>query len=123
MCVPGRRSVFCAPVSHEELRALLGPYAAGALEASTAEAVRAHLAGGCTPCIDELYRRPVGIVLRPPDPPPQPAVATSARRGSGWVPVLMGLVVGLGLAGTAAWTAVASVRRAADDRRTLEHNL
>ena len=67
--VPGARRVpdwgsgLCADsVTHEELRALLAPYAAGVLDDETSQAVRAHLAGGCLACLDELFAHPVGLV-------------------------------------------------------------
>jgi hypothetical protein len=52
------------PVTHEELRALLPPYAAGDLEESAADMVRAHLATGCVECLDDVFGWPVG--QRPP---------------------------------------------------------
>src|SRR5436190_3906960 len=82
--VPGARRVpdwgsgLCSDgVTHEELRALLAPYAAGALDDETSQAVRAHLAGGCLACLDELFGHPVGlpraVVPETPTPTPPPA--------------------------------------------------
>jgi hypothetical protein len=40
---------------------LLPRYAAGALASVDAEAVRAHLASGCSECLEAFYRMPIGL--------------------------------------------------------------
>jgi hypothetical protein len=62
-------------VTHEEIRTLLPRYAGGVLAMVDAEVVRAHLASGCTDCLDVLYRMPVGM--------PRTVEAASAPSGSG----------------------------------------
>jgi hypothetical protein len=64
-----------ASVTHEEIRTLLPRYAGGVLTTVDAEAVRAHLASGCTDCLDVLYRMPVGM--------PRAAEAAPTQPGSG----------------------------------------
>jgi hypothetical protein len=61
-------------VTHDELRSLLAPYAAGTLPREEAEALRDHLATGCTACLDALFRLPVGLPRTAPDDSPPVAV-------------------------------------------------
>src|SRR5437899_2001015 len=74
-----RRRELCSDgVTHEELRALLASYAAGALDCEASAAVRALLAEGCLACLDELFVHPVGLPRAvapqsPPDAPPAPS--------------------------------------------------
>jgi len=107
-------------VTHDELRPLLGAYAAGALAESAAEVVRAHLASGCTECLRDIFSRPVGLprgagdessrtVTEPPHdeaerhaahaPPPAPV-----RRGRRWGLAVTIVVLALALATFASWT-------------------
>ena len=107
-------------VTHDELRPLLGAYAAGALAESAAEAVRAHLASGCTECLHDIFSRPVGLprgggdessrtATEPPHdeaerhavhaPPPAPV-----RRGRRWGLAVTIVVLALALATFASWT-------------------
>ena len=81
------------PVSHEEVHALLATYAAGALPAAQASAVRAHLASGCTDCLATLFRHPVGL--------PRPSIRSREPRHLGWI-VALALFAGL-LGYGAAW--------------------
>jgi hypothetical protein len=46
-------------VTHDEARVLLARYATGELDMAPAAAVRAHVAAGCSPCLQELFRRPI----------------------------------------------------------------
>jgi hypothetical protein len=88
-------------VTHDALRALLPRYAAGDLTEHDAEDVRAHLASGCGPCLDDVYSRPVGIPVPPHGysvdgraataPEPAPSVVAAAD-----VPVRRGPVAVLG---------------------------
>jgi hypothetical protein len=54
-------------VTHEHVRILLPRYAAGDLTSPDADAVRTHLATGCTDCLEALFRMPIGMPreLRP----------------------------------------------------------
>jgi hypothetical protein len=56
-----RTRYAAAAVTHEEVRALVPAYAAGALDEFASEAVRAHLATGCAACLADVYARPVGL--------------------------------------------------------------
>ena len=97
-------------MTHEEVRALLPAYAAGALEEGACELVRTHLASGCVECLNDVFARPVGL-FRParevrmtePPPPAAPTVPATARR-----PGLMAAVVvlSLALAATVAWMVI-----------------
>jgi hypothetical protein len=103
-------------VTHDELRSLLAPYAAGTLPPADAEALRGHLATGCTACLDALFRLPVGLPRVAADEVPPPAVpivaAPPARpRGGGW---LLAIVLLTALAANLIWM----VRERAELRRT-----
>jgi len=87
-------------VTHEEVHALLATYAAGALPAAQASAVRAHLASGCTDCLATLFHHPVGL--------PRPAHRAPAGSGRGRI-VAVALIAALAGFGTA-W--IVQVRRA-----------
>ena len=50
---------------------LLPRYAAGALMSVDADAVRAHLATGCSDCLEALFRMPIGM--------PRDVPSTTAR--------------------------------------------
>ena len=100
-------------VTHEEIRTLLPRYAGGVLTMVDAEAVRAHLASGCTGCLDVLYRLPVGMP-RTVDAPTQsgsggPAGTIPAPSGpaSGttrpWLRHVFGLAVAAALIAWAVW--------------------
>jgi hypothetical protein len=52
--------------SHEEVAPRLSAYAAGTLDRVHARAVQAHLASGCPACLDEVFRRPVGMTRAAP---------------------------------------------------------
>jgi hypothetical protein len=89
-------------VTHDELRGLLAPYAAGTLPQDDAEALRDHLATGCTTCLDALFRLPVGLPRVAADelPPPVPMAAVSPAPASNVsrivaVALLVGLVASL----------------------------
>jgi hypothetical protein len=101
-------ALCCSGVRHDELRALLGAYAAGDLPAPLAEAVRAHLAAGCIECLDDVFRRPVGLPRHPPlnatavDLPRPTITPVPGRAGRG---VTLAITVpALALAAFAAWT-------------------
>ena len=102
-------------VTHDEIRALLAPYAAAVLDASRVEAVQAHLMTGCVDCLDELYRRPVGVVPRPR----LPDGTNHIRRRSGWRLAgsigLLAMVLGVGIG----WLAKAPLARPGPDGMTL----
>ena len=74
-------------MTHDDLRADLAGYAAGTLDPERAEAIRTHLATGCTGCLAALYALPVGLPREPveaPEPahqstPPAPIIARRAR--------------------------------------------
>jgi len=92
-------------VTHEELRALLPGYAAGDLETGVADAVRMHLATGCSDCLSDLFGRPVGLPRTSPLPPvaPPPAPRLAAASPSRALPFAL-TVAGLALAALATWT-------------------
>jgi hypothetical protein len=93
-------------VTHEELQALLPAYAAGTLDVTASEAVRAHLASGCLDCLHEVFGRPVGLPRAAPTHPPPlpaPAVQSAPRRRGLEVAVV---VLSLALAAVVAWTIV-----------------
>lgn len=95
-------------VTHEDLRTLLPRYAGGLLTMAEAETVRAHLASGCTACLDVLYRMPVGMPRTVEEPSPPPAASVSmgtmpppAGPASGtvdpWLPRVLGIAVAVAL--------------------------
>ncbi|HZP40752.1 MAG TPA: hypothetical protein VFD84_04475 [Candidatus Binatia bacterium] len=90
-------------MTHEELRGLLPRYAAGDLDAATVEAVRNHLATGCTDCLTDLFRRPVGLP-RPPFSAPPPSASGRPAGDAARVLSAALVVVGLALATLAGWT-------------------
>src|SRR5690349_14897131 len=80
------------PVTHEEVYPLLPAYAAGALELDASDAVRAHLAGGCGACLQQVFGRHGGVERRAlpapavepravdtPSPPRRPPAERSGR--------------------------------------------
>jgi hypothetical protein len=116
------RLALCSrAVTHDELRALLPRYAAGELGADEAGAVRAHLAAGCTECMHEVFRRPVGHprpVASPPVVPPPAGLRVqepAAPRGRGLVAAIV--VLGAVLAALAGWS-IADLRRREERCRT-----
>lgn len=58
--------MMAAGVTHEHVRMLLPRYAAGALASIDAEAVRGHLADGCSECLEALFRMPIGLPREAP---------------------------------------------------------
>ena len=114
-------------VTHDEVRPRLAAYAAGALDAVAAEEIRAHLAGGCEGCLQELFGRPVGLPRAVPEPPgptpsdtPAPVAAEAPPRARSLVVAVVGL--GAALAATVGWM-VAELRardaaQRAEARRT-----
>ena len=110
------RPRYAPLVTHDELRALLGAYAAGVLSESAAEAVRAHLASGCKECLHDVFSRPVGLQPEPPraaaalpddgseaHAAPAPP-ARRVRRGRRWGLVVAVVLLALALATFAGWT-------------------
>jgi hypothetical protein len=92
-------------VEHDELRALVPAYAAGGLDAEAATCVRAHLATGCTECLDAVFA---------PRPPPVAASRPAPRRARiSWARALL---VAVALAGVASIVTV-TARTLADVRR------
>jgi len=88
-------------VSHEAIRELLPDYAAGVLPEERCDAVRGHLAAGCTRCLDDVFSRPVGLPRAVPAPiVPVPVAVPTVERG--FLDVL--LRVSLALASVAAVT-------------------
>lgn len=92
-------------VTHDALRALLPAYAEGELAASDADAVRAHLAGGCAECLEELFGRPVGLprAVTPSGPPAPAREPAPLRTPTTRVLPLGATLVTLALVGVAAW--------------------
>lgn len=88
-------------VTHEEARALLSQYAAGALDLAVAADVRRHLTTGCGECLRDLYaqrsRRPAPVVH---------ATRTAARRRRTSVFAPLTMLVGAAVLVTVvtAWT-------------------
>lgn len=114
-------------MTHDALRALLPPYAAGELNEPDAEFVRAHLASGCAACLNDIYSRPVGLPVPPPAAPaparPVPfaaPVAAPARRNV-LVPVLAGLLaLALAIVGGCLWLIAGLQAREAARVRDLD---
>lgn len=69
--------MIATPVTHEHVRILLPRYAAGALTTVDADAIRAHLATGCSDCLEALFRMPIGM---PRDPQ---SMTTAGRAENG----------------------------------------
>ena len=63
-------------VTHDHLRMLLPRYAAGTLGRDQVEGVQSHLATGCTACLNELFRLPVGM---PREASPRPPAIAPER--------------------------------------------
>jgi hypothetical protein len=111
-------------VTHDEVRPRLAAYAAGDLDAVAAEEIRAHLAGGCESCLQELFGRPVGLPRAAPEPPaPPPVSADPEPVASDAPPRARGLVVAVvllaaALATTVGWMVVEL--RARDAARRAE---
>jgi len=82
-------------VTHDELRAVLPPYAAGELAEEPAEVVRAHLATGCADCLGALFRLPVGR--------PRSRWEVGLRRER-WFAPATAVVLALALAVLVGWT-------------------
>lgn len=92
-------------MTHGELSGLLDAYAAGMLDGEAAAGVRAHLAAGCSECLDALYRRPVGLPVGAAPagglPALTPEVIPPERRGAAplaWVPWVAAALMSLALA-------------------------
>jgi len=101
------RPRYAPLVTHDEVRARLGAYAAGALSESAAEAVRAHLASGCKECLDDVFSRPVGLQPDPPRAVTEPAAlppTRRVRRGRRWGLVVAVVLLALALATFTGWT-------------------
>ena len=77
--MPTPPALWFVGVSHEEVRRFLPRYAAGDLSSADADAVRAHLAGGCAGCLAEVFRHPVGLPV-----PARRTGRTRARRPALW---------------------------------------
>jgi hypothetical protein len=119
-------------VTHEDLRALLPAYAAGALDTEVFESVRAHLASGCLLCLQEVYDRPVGLprtafreapepapAQPPPEPTPPPPVANPPVPTVRHVGLVAAVVVlGLALAACVTWMIVELQTRLASEQAT-----
>src|SRR5258706_12925263 len=107
----GRRIGRCAVavwsrgVTHDELRSLLAPYAAGTLPPDDAETLRRHLATGCTTCLDALFRLPVGLPRvseQEMRPAAEPIAAAPPARASG-TPWIVTLVLLIALLASLVW--------------------
>jgi hypothetical protein len=92
-------------VSHDQLRALVPAYAAGELAGAEADTLRAHLAGGCEACLEDMFRRPVGLPRIVSESP----VSSAMRRRLASLGLLGGLA--------AVALAVVAVRAIGDLRR------
>jgi hypothetical protein len=102
-------------VTHEEVRTLLPRYAAGTLTAGDVDAVHRHLATGCEVCLQDVFRRPVGLprevaettpgaaVVRPPARA-APEVATPRRTWLAWSVAVAALASTVTLAIALVWT-------------------
>ncbi|TMA39319.1 MAG: zf-HC2 domain-containing protein [Deltaproteobacteria bacterium] len=94
-------------MTHDELRAVLPPYAAGELEEEPAEVVRAHLATGCPDCLGALFRLPVGR--------PRSRWEAGLRRERRLAPATA-VVLALALAALVGWT-IRDLRQREAERR------
>jgi len=92
----GRLAVFSQPVTHDEIRAQVAPYAAGGVTGAVADDVRAHLASGCPDCLRMLYAQRARLSREATSPNPPRA---------GRAP-LLGIIVGVVLGGLAAGAAI-----------------
>jgi putative zinc finger protein len=103
-----------AAVTHEEVRALVPAYAAGALDEFASDAVRAHLATGCTVCLADVYARPVGLPRsdNASHPIVVPAPRPRFRPGLGTAVVALALA----LAAAVAWIVAELRGREAESR-------
>ena len=101
-----RHTVCSSGVTHDELRAVLPPYAAGELAEEPAEVVRAHLATGCPDCLSALFRLPVGR--------PRNHWEAGLRRER-WLAPATAAVLALALAALVAWT-IRDLRRREAER-------
>jgi len=109
--LPPAAALCSLRVTHAEARRLLPGYAAGDLGAAEADGVRAHLVTGCAECLDDLFRRPVGMPQPElPDDVPARAARLPARRGLAGTAVA---ALTLGLMVLVAWTAYDVRRREA----------
>jgi Putative zinc-finger len=109
-----RARYAAAAVTHEEVRALVPAYAAGALDEFASDAVRAHLATGCAVCLADVYARPVGLPRsnNASHPIVVPAPRGRFRPGLGTAVV----VLALALAGAVAWIVAELRGREAESR-------
>ena len=94
-------------MTHDELRAVLPPYAAGELDEGPAEAVRSHLATGCPDCLGALFRLPVGR--------PRGRWDVSLPR-AGWLAPATAVVLAVALATLVGWT-IYDLRQREAERR------
>ena len=94
-------------MTHDELRAVLPPYAAGELDEGPAEAVRSHLATGCPDCLGALFRLPVGR--------PRARWDVSLPR-AGWLAPATAVVLAVALATLVGWT-IYDLRQREAERR------
>src|SRR5439155_21526367 len=106
-CICGRPTVCSGGVTHDQLRAVLPPYAAGELDEGPAEVVRAHLATGCPDCLGALFRLPVGR--------PRSRWEAGLRRERRLAPATA-VVLALALAALVGWT-IRDLRQREAERR------
>jgi hypothetical protein len=114
-----RAGAVCSTgVTHDELRSLLAPYAAGTLPTADAEALRGHLATGCTTCLDALFRLPVGLPRAATDGarPVVPALVEPPAHPAAGAPWSVVVALGIGLALSLVW-----IVRDAGERVRLRH--
>jgi len=109
-----RARYAAAAVTHEEVRALVPAYAAGALDEFASDAVRTHLATGCAACLADVYARPVGLPRSDNASRPIviPAPRARFRPGLGTAVV----VLALALAAAVTWIVVELRGREAESR-------
>jgi hypothetical protein len=80
-------------MSHDEVVQYLPGYAAGTLSTAQCELVQAHLATGCGVCLEEVFRRPVGMAR-----PHEPESAAPRRSSSSAIGlVLLALILATGV--------------------------
>jgi len=103
-----------AAVTHEEVRALVPAYAAGALDEFASDAVRAHLATGCAACLADVYARPVGLPRSDNASHPIEVPAPRARYRAGLGTAVV--VLALALAAAVAWIVAELRGREAESR-------